>query len=444
MLKFLKSLYFKELFFYSLVGIAVAFLVSFWVDWLYSVSWIFCMCLAIATLLDIIALYSDKAILAQRILPEKFSNSDPNKVLLKLRNNYRFPVTAEVIDEIPVQFQKRDFLRKTKIDTRSEEKIAYQLIPLERGEFIFGNLNIYVFSRLGLIKRRYVTGKEQSVKVYPSFVQMKKLDFLALDQKINLQGMKRIRRIGHTLEFEQIKEYVRGDDVRTINWKATAKQNALMVNQFQDERSQPVYSIIDTGRVMKMPFSGLSLLDYAINSSLAFSNIALRKKDKVGLLNFSNKVHQILKASSRLSQLQQIMESLYRVDTGYLDSDYSRLYARIQKSITHRSLVMLYTNFEHMSALRRQLPFLKAISKKHLLVVIFFENTEINQLTNQETRKDVTTLAHQTIAESFQQDKLMMVKELEKFGIQTILTPPKDLSINAINKYLEIKARGLL
>ncbi|TQI71049.1 uncharacterized protein (DUF58 family) [Gramella sp. Hel_I_59] len=444
MLKFLKSLYFKELFFYCLIGIAVLFLISFWVDWLYSITWIISMILAIATLLDIIALYSGKAVLAERILPEKFSNSDPNQVILKLRNNYRFPVTAEVIDEVPLQFQKRDFLKSKKLGSRSEEKLEYQLIPLERGEYIFGNLNIYISSKLGLVRRRYITGKEQSVKVYPSFVQMKKLDFLALDQKINLQGMKRIRRIGHTMEFEQIKEYVRGDDVRTINWKATAKQNALMVNQFQDERSQPVYIIIDTGRVMRMPFEGLSLLDYAINSSLAFSNIALRKKDKVGLLSFSNKVHAILKASSRLGQLQQILESLYRVDTGYLDSDFSMLYSRVQKSITHRSLIMLYTNFEHMSALQRQLPYLKAISKKHLLVVIFFENTEITGLTEQSAEKDISTMAHQTIAESFQNDKIIMVKELEKFGIQTILTPPKDLSINTINKYLEVKARGLI
>ena len=444
MLKFLKSLYFKELFFYCLIGIAILFLISFWVDWLYSITWIISMILAVATLLDMIALYSGEAVIAERILPEKFSNSDLNQVILKLRNNYRFSITAEVIDEVPLQFQKRDFLKSKKLGSRSEEKLEYQLIPLERGEYIFGNLNIYISSKLRLVKRRYITGKEQYVKVYPSFVQMKKLDFLALDQKINLQGMKRIRRIGHTMEFEQIKEYVRGDDVRTINWKATAKQNALMVNQFQDERSQSVYSIIDTGRVMKMPFEGLSLLDYAINSSLAFSNIALRKKDKIGLLSFSNKVHGILKASSRLSQLQQIMESLYRVDTGYLDSDFNMLYSRVQKSITHRSLVMLYTNFEHMSALQRQLPYLKAISKKHLLVVIFFENTEISRLTEQSTEKDISTMAHQTIAESFQHEKIMMVKELEKFGIQTILTPPKDLSINTINKYLEVKARGLI
>ena len=281
------------------------------------------------------------------------------------------------------------------------------------------------------------------VKVYPSFIQMKKLDFLALDQKISMHGIKRIRRIGHTMEFEQIKEYVRGDDVRTINWKATAKQGNLMVNQFQDERSQPVYSIIDCGRMMKMPFEGLSLLDYAINSSLAFSNVALKKKDKVGMLSFSNKIDNIQKASSKLSQLNRIMQALYNVNTGFYDSDFSLLYSRVKKHLSHRSLLMIYTNFEHMSGLQRQLPFLKALAKQHLVVVIFFENTEITKLTNI-TPANISESAHQTVAEQFSHNKLLMAKELQRHGVQTLLTKPADLSINAINKYLEVKSRGML
>ena len=107
-------------------------------------------------------------------------------------------------------------------------------------------------------------------------------------------GVKKIRRLGHTMEFDQIKEYVRGDDIRSINWKATARSNQLMVNQFQDEKSQQVINIIDTGRVMKMPFDGLQLLEYAINTSLVISNIAILKDDKAGLLTFSNKeIHAV-------------------------------------------------------------------------------------------------------------------------------------------------------
>ena len=393
--------------------------------------------------MDIVTLFSKNAISANRELPEKFSNSDENSVKILIENNYGFKINTEIIDEIPVQFQKRDFLKSMEIQARKKLSFEYFLKPLNRGEYIFGKLNVYAFTFLKLAKKRYVFNKDQMVKVYPSFVQMKKLDFMALDQKIDLHGIKRIRRIGHTMEFEQIKEYVRGDDVRTINWKATAKNNHLMVNQFQDERSQPVYSVIDCGRVMKMPFEGLSLLDYAINSSLAFSNVALKKKDKVGMLSFSNKIDKLQKASSKLSQLNRIMEALYNVNTGFYDSDFSLLYSRVKKHVTHRSLLMLYTNFEHMSGLQRQLPYLKALAKQHLLVVIFFENTEMTRLAKMDP-ENVSQSAHQTIAEQFAHDKLLMAKELQRHGIQTLLTPPKDLSINAINKYLEVKARGLL
>ncbi|WP_339649560.1 DUF58 domain-containing protein [uncultured Salegentibacter sp.] len=443
MLKFFKSLYLNQRFFYAIFAIALLFLFSYFFNFLYGFTWVLSLILLLFFLADLVSLYKSNRINAERILPQKFSNSDENEVEIILENNYGFSIYTEIIDEIPIQFQKRDFLKQLKIGAGNSEKFSYYLRPVARGEYYFGKLNIYVFTKIGLVKRRSVFGNKQMLKVYPSFIQMKKLDFLAIDNRLSQPGLKKIRRIGHTMEFEQIKEYVPGDDVRTINWKATAKQGDLMVNQFQDEKAQPIYTIIDTGRVMKMPFNGLSLLDYAINSSLAFSNIALKKKDKVGLISFSSKIGNILKANAKLSQLQQIMERLYNINTQFPDSDFNMLYSNLRQRVTQRSLLMLYTNFEHISALKRQLPYLKAINKKHVLVVIFFENTELDKVisSNPENTSD---MAHQVIAESFAHDKKLMAAELRQQGINTLLTKPEDLSINAINKYLEIKARGIL
>ena len=162
---------------------------------------------------------------------------------------------------------------------RGEKKTYnYTLRPTERGTYAFGSLNVFASSPLGLFKRRFRFDTAQEVPVYPSYLQLRKYDFLAFTNRLFEYGLKKIRRIGHTMEFEQIKDYVRGDDIRNINWKATAKRNQLMVNQYQDEKSQPIYSVIDKGRVMKMPFEGLSLLDYAINATLVISNIAIKKK----------------------------------------------------------------------------------------------------------------------------------------------------------------------
>jgi uncharacterized protein (DUF58 family) len=314
---------------------------------------------------------------------------------------------------------------------------------VERGEYVFGNLIVFASSPLRIIKRKFVFQKDQMVPVYPSIIQMQQYDFLATSNRLTEFGLKKIRKIGHTQEFEQIKEYIKGDDVRTINWKATAKRNQFMVNQYQDERSQPIYSVIDTGRVMKMPFNGLSLLDYAINSALAFSNVALKRNDKTGLLTFSKKIETFVPAVQKITHLNTIMESLYNVATDYSDSDFGLLYAHVKRKVNQRSLLLLYTNFEHISGLKRQLPYILAMAKKHVLVVIFFENTELESIIAEDA-ENLQAIYHKTIAEKFSLEKRLMQKELQKYGIQTILTKPEELTVNTINKYLEIKARGII
>ncbi len=394
-------------------------------------------------IVDAILLFKQKGIEATRVLPEKLSNGDDNPIEIKILNKYNFNVLLNLIDELPFQYQKRDFQIKTLINNGAEKKITYTLRPLERGEYHFGHLNIYTTSPIGFITRRYQFGKDVMVPNYPSFLQLKKYMLIAFSNKIFEFGLKKIRRIGHTMEFEQIKDYVPGDDIRNINWKATAKRSQLMVNQYQDERSQPIYSVIDKGRSMKMPFDGLSLLDYAINATLVISNVALKKQDKAGMFSFSRKVENKVVAERRPSQMNQILETLYNLNTDFSESDFSRLYIDVKRNLTQRSLLLLYTNFETLDALQRQLPYLQAIAKNHVLVVIFFENTELEKLTLKES-DSTYDIFEKTIAEKFVYEKKLIVNELQKHGIQSILTAPEDLTINTINKYLEIKARGLI
>lgn len=443
-IKFIKALFVHDRLFYALAVIGVVYLLSFWFHSLFPLGGLLALVLTILFFIDCLVLFRGKNLLiAKRQLPEKFSNSDLNEVPIEIQNKYPFKIHVAIIDEIPAQFQNRNFKKELQILPKSSKGFLYTLRPVERGEYVFGHINLYVSSKIKLIKRRYRFEKDQMVKVYPSFIQMRKYSFLALDNRLSLHGMKKIRRIGHTMEFEQIKDYVVGDDVRTINWKATAKRAGLMVNQFQDEKSQPIYTVIDASRVMKMPFKGLTLLDYAINSTLAFSNIALKKKDKVGVITFAETIKNHLPASSKKTHLTTILEVLYSINTKFLDGDFGTLYNQVKRKVTQRSLLLLYTNFEHISAMERQLVYLKALSRKHVLVVIFFQNTELEHLITSEA-KDLAAVYHKTIAQKADYDKKIMVSTLEKYGIQTILTKPEDLTVNTINKYLEIKARGLL
>lgn len=443
-MKFIKQLYLNNFFFYLLLGIIGLFVCAFIFPNLYRAVWFIVIILIAFLGFDIMLLFLSKnTVQAARTTPAKLSNGDVNQIKISINNNYTFPISTKIIDEIPFQFQVRNFeiIRKTKANTADE--FNYDLRPTERGEYFFGNLNIYVSSPLKLISRRFTFDNNQMVPTYPSYIQLRKYDLIAFSNKLSQYGIKKIRRIGHTMEFEQIKEYVQGDDIRTLNWKATAKKNTLMVNQFQDEKSQSVYMAIDKGRMMQMPFEGLSLLDYAINSALVLSNVILKKQDKAGLFTFSKKVENRVFAERRTSQMQKILETLYNIKTNFFESDYSHLYADIKKSINQRSLIILYTNFDTMDGLYRQLPYLKGIAKSHLLVVVFFNNTELNSIINKKS-ETIQDIYDKVVADKFMFEKRLIAQELKKYGIHSVLTTPENLSLETINKYLEIKARGIL
>lgn len=400
--------------------------------------------IVVLVVLDLVLLFgSNNPIQIERIVPKRLSNGDDNKIWIKIRNEFRFTAHLRIIDEIPHQFQIRDFQISFQLPSSESKSISYDLRPTERGEFDFGSINVFAKTRIGLIERKLSFIEHVSVPVYPSFVQMKKFEMYAISNRLTDIGIKKIRRIGHTMEFDRIKEYVRGDDVRSINWKATARSGDLMVNQYQDERSQQVVNVIDMGRVMKMPFDGLHLLDYAINTSLVISNIALLKEDKAGLLTFTNKETTVVKPEKRRVHIQRIQEALYNLDTNFMESNFQRMLVGLKTHLNQRSLILLYTNFETYSAMERQLPYLQRLAKDHLLVTIFFENTEMTSLLEKES-ESVSDIYTKTIAEKFSYEKRRIVKALNQRGIHTILTPPKELSVNAINKYLELKARGLI
>lgn len=436
-----KSFYINNIIYYIAAAAAVVFVASYFLPPWFRIGVLILILLGLALVVDTLLIYSIKnGVKAERWLPDRFSMGDDNKVILLFQNHYHFPVNISVIDELPVQFQERKWLRKLRMEAKGKSMIEYKLRPVTRGEYVFHDINVYVQAPLGLVKRRYIFPAQHTVKVYPSFVQMRRYQLLAVSNRLQEAGVKKIRRIGHSLEFEQIKDYVRGDDYRTINWKATARKGNLMVNSFTDERSQQVYCLINKGRVMKMPFDNLTLLDHAINASLVLSNVALIRQDKAGLITFEREIDTFLPADKKPTQMNLILESLYRQQTTFLEPDFEKLFSVIRNRITNRSLLILFTNFESLESLNRALPAFKRMAHYHLLLLVFFENSELKSITS----KQATTLEGiyiKTIAEKFAYEKRQMVKELHKNGIMSILTTPANLTVNTINRYLELKTR---
>lgn len=393
-------------------------------------------------LFEVGMLWSKKGVQASRVCSPLFSNGDDNEVTLNIESSYAFPVHLNIIDEIPVVFQRRDINFKAHLPAKGSTGVSYTLRPTERGVYGFGRIRLFARTILGLVERRFSCGDSQDVTVYPSFKMLSRYELLAINNNLTELGIKRIRRVGNNTEFDQIKPYVQGDDYRTINWKATARVNQLMVNIYTDERSQQVYNLIDKGRVMQQAFEGMTLLDYAINASLVLSYVAVRKEDKAGIITFDAELNDFVQADKRVGQMNKILECLYGQETDFSESDYSSLCVNVSRLIGKRSLLVLYTNFSDFNSMKRQLPYLLQLNNHHRLLVVFFEDEEMKQFIAAKPQSTVEYF-QQAIAEKVQYERRLIVRTLREQGIYSLLTTPKDLSVDVINKYLDMKSRQL-
>ena len=400
--------------------------------------------LLLAVAADAVLLWQQRAIRGGRSCSERFSNGDDNEVRLWVESDYPFRTTLSVTDEIPHVFQRRDICFTIALSPQAgRQTICYRLRPTERGVYAFGRLRVFAASPLGLVERRYTCGEPQDVKVYPSYLRLHQYEFLAIHQNLSEAGVKRIRRVGHHTEFEQIKDYVAGDDYRSINWRATARRHQLMVNVYQDERSQQIYHLIDKGRVMQQAFRGMTLLDYSINAALALSYVALRKDDRAGLVTFADHVETFLMASRHSGHLQRMQEALYHEQTDFGETDFAALCVSVNQHLQRTSLLILYTNFFGIVSLRRQLPFLQQLSRRHRLLVVFFEDVELAVFAASPPA-DEEERSQREMAAKFIREKQQVVATLRQAGIYALLTTPDHLSVDVVNKYLEMKSQGLL
>ena len=431
--------------FYIYLGVCISiFLVAFSYPFLLTVGWWVLYFLGLLIIIEYIILWqSSKTLNINRKVNSKLSLGDKQHISYFIENNSFLNLNYELTDELPFQFQHRKYIKQGIIDKGAASKFKYLIQPTVRGEYQFGNLHIYITtSVIGLIQRKSTKNISESVSVYPSFIQMKKYEMQVFSKTASLSGIRRVREIGENDEFEHIRNYSQGDNIKSINWKATSRRNELMINQYENSKSQMVYTIVDKGRSMKMPFEDLTLLDYAINTSLVVSNIVLKKYDKAGLITFSDKLGAMVKADSQQHQLQKITKYLYDQKTDFKESNFELLFYTIRAQISRRSILLFFTNFEQQYDMRRNLKYLRSLNQKHLLIIIMFVNTELESAQHKKARK-MKNIYYKTFAQRAIMDKEKIADTLRANGVQVILTKPEDLSINTVNKYLEIKSKRM-
>jgi len=436
------NIFLNQRFYTALFILIVLFVFGHFFSPLFVLSRVLLFALSILIIVDLFLIWQG-SFSASRTVAERFSNGDYNSIKYELKSAYRIRTRVVFIDELPLQFQKRSSLINKDFAPSESHSFNYSVRPVKRGVYHFGKLHVLVSSKIGFFSMRYSIDANKDVAVYPSFIQLKKHELLAFSYNRNQQNNQLYQRPGNSREFEQIKEYVIGDDYRKLNWKATARFNKLMVNEYQEERSRHIYQLIDMGRTMKMPFSGMTLLDYAINSSLALSNIILKKQDKTGLLTYSSKVHSLIKSDNRQLQLNRILETLYAQETHFNESNLEQVFAALEKNTQGRSMLIFYTNFESNPSLERQLPLLKKMAKRHLVLLVTFINTELEELTH-DSAKNMEGIYQKALANNHINNKYALMEELTHHGILNISVRPDELTISVINKYLEVKDRGLI
>lgn len=442
--RFFEQVFLTNRLYFILLAVAVLFVFAYIFEPLYKLAQLALFAVLVFMFFELIALFAGKKqVQVQRELPERLSNGDSNHIFLNIQNGFSWKLYVQVIDELPFQFQSRNFEHQMTLKPGSNNRFHYTVRPLIRGVYEFGAAHVYATTILGLVRRRFSSPTEQKTKCYPSFFTLRNIDIRAVANEQVIMGSRKLRRIGSTKEFEQIKDYVQGDNIRNINWKSTAKSGSLMVNQYQEEKSQDIYVAIDTGRTMEMPFDGLSLLDYSVNASLMMLSLALTKYDRAGMFTFGKKIDHLILAEKRPMQMKIIMDELYAIKTKFEESNFAVLYAQLKRKISHRSLIVLFTNFESIDGMQRNLPFLKGINRQHLLFVVFFKNKELNDLANGMVQTS-DEFAEKILAGKMEYDKRLMVRELSRHGILSLLTTPENLNMDVMNKYLEVKSIGLI
>lgn len=444
-MNFFKSFYITKKGFWVLAVIALVFGFGMLLPLMVELGKLFLIVFGLVVFAETVLLYQRKDILEiTRIVPKSLSNGDENTIKLLIKNRLKLGLMLKLKEDLPDQLQDFTWERTHLQKGRTTNELSYTITPTERGVYEWYNVYTHVaIPNIGLVSRRMLFDQYNEVACLPSYMQFGDLRLTALVSKQKEMDATHIRKLGQSMEFEQIKNYSTGDDFRHINWKASAKQGKLMLNQFQDERSQSIYCVIDGGRTMKTKHHGQSLQDYAINASVGLSKAILQMKDKVGLVNYYTERCDMLKPSASPAQFRKINEMLFNLTTQETDASMEVLYKFSRNQIKQRSLLMLFTHFDNTEAIKRNIPYLRAMGRFHLVLIVLFENDELQIFSDTKAEK-LTDIYSTTIAREQINQQKVLARELNKYGIITLITSPSKLTISVINQYLEIKRRQMI
>jgi uncharacterized protein (DUF58 family) len=376
----------------------------------------------------------------RRRAPRRLSLGAANPVEVRVDNASRWTLRLQVKDDAPPEFALEPATVEALVPAHDQLAVSYNAIPPRRGQYRFGDLHVRGLSFLGLSlwQRRVAAGA--AVEVYPNLRSVARFELLLRAKRIEEAGFRRARVRGAGTEFESLREYVRDDDYRRVDWKATARRGKPFTRQYEEDRSRTVMLLIDAGRMMTAEVEGLSKLDHAINAALLLAHVALRHDDAVGLIVFADTVRAVVPPRKGHAHLQLLLQTLYDVQPVAAEPDYRAAMGHLHDRARKRSLAVLFTDLIDEEASRRLLAHVAAAYPRHLPLLVTLQDPDVLQA----SRRDPTTLDalyERAVAASILADRDRALARLRSHGAVALDSPAGEVSVALVNRYLELKER---
>ncbi len=378
---------------------------------------------------------------ATRDCQDTFSLGVANPVRLRLRSRVALGLHLTVVDDCPQAFGFGAGEAEGQLLPHGEWVHEYHLTPDRRGDYDLGKLHVRFRTGLGLASVQRAYDLQHSVRVYPNVAQLRQYELLARRDRLALLGLHRLRLPAAATEFDSLRDYLPDDEMRRVEWNATARRGKLVVKEYDVERMQTVLIAVDCGRTMASRLEGLSKLDHAINASVLLTHVAGSNEDRVGMMAFADEVLAYLPPGKGKHQAPRVTDFLYPLHPRTVESDYQTAFVTIAAKRLHRAVLIVFTDLVDPDSSSRLLRHLPPLARRHQVLCVALSDYELDQ----ELRRppeDAEQMFRQVMAKSVQEDRNRAIAGLTGRGVVVLNASPGDLSVATVNAYLAIKARG--
>jgi len=392
---------------------------------------------------DILRLPSPAQLEVSRLWSTPPSLSNESRVELQLVNGGGVPLYASLIDDLPPALRTSPATVEVQVAVRASARVAYGIRPSQRGDAEIGQTYVRYQSPLRVGERWAVADLRQVARVVPDLEEARRHTlYLMRSRQIEMEKrLTRYRGLGR--EFESLREYREGDDVREICWTATGRRGKLITRQFQIERSQAVWIVVDAGRLLRARIGGLSKLDYAVNAALTLAHIALYSGDRVGLLAYGRQVQQELKAARGPLQLNAFVQALAVVREEVNEADHIRAVRMLLMTQKRRSLIVWITDLAETAMTPDVIQSALQLTRRHLLLFAAISQPEVSELTGK-APSNAAELYRYTAAQEMVQRRELLLRTLRQQGALALELQPGRLATGLVNQYLDVKERGVI